>query len=83
MILCHCYQVVSSAAVYNAMRDAHPDALAELFQPYPWHWEGVNNWHTHPVMAWTPPSTPNGTAGFTSYLSPTYIEQSQFIPEVR
>jgi hypothetical protein len=44
-------KVVSSAAVYNAMREAHPHALKELFQPYPWHWE---------VEAWTEPHHPYG-----------------------
>jgi hypothetical protein len=32
-------------------------------------------------MAWTPPASEGSPVGFTSYLSPTYIEQSQFIPE--
>jgi hypothetical protein len=73
-------QVVSAAAIHNAMLERRPDLLEELYRPFCFSRQGEevageSPWYERPVFA-------ERDGHFTSYFTRTFIESAQRIEQV-
>jgi hypothetical protein len=66
-------RVVSAPAIYNALLEQDPELADTLTQPIDRIWEGENGFFRLPVMGLTPEGK------FTTQISPSYVENAQFL----
>eukprot|EP00746_Dinoflagellata_sp_MGD_P137635 gnl/MRDRNA2_/MRDRNA2_71396_c0_seq1.p1 gnl/MRDRNA2_/MRDRNA2_71396_c0~~gnl/MRDRNA2_/MRDRNA2_71396_c0_seq1.p1 ORF type:complete len:443 (-),score=68.57 gnl/MRDRNA2_/MRDRNA2_71396_c0_seq1:121-1449(-) len=67
-------RVCSAPAIYNALLERDPELAQTLTQPIDRIWEGENGFFRLPVMGLTP------SGKFTTQISPSYVENAQFLP---
>ena len=67
-------RVCSAPAVYNAILERSPELAKALTEPIDRIWEGENGYFRLPVLGLTP------TGQFTTQISPSYVENAQFLP---
>jgi len=66
-------RVCSAPAIYNALLERDPELADALTQPIDRIWEGENGFFRLPVMGMTPDGK------FTTQISPSYVENAQFL----
>jgi hypothetical protein len=66
-------RVCSAPAIYNTLLERDPDLAHALTQPIDRIWEGENGFFRLPVMGLTPEGK------FTTQISPSYVENAQFL----
>jgi len=66
-------RVCSAPAIYNALLERDPELARTLTQPIDRIWEGENGFFRLPVMGLTPEGK------FTTQISPSYVENAQFL----
>mmetsp|Transcript_118799 Transcript_118799/g.229205 ORF Transcript_118799/g.229205 Transcript_118799/m.229205 type:complete len:254 (-) Transcript_118799:249-1010(-) len=66
-------RVCSAPAIYNALLEQDPELADTLAQPIDRIWEGENGYFRLPVMGLTPDGK------FTTQISPSYVENAQFL----
>merc|ERR1719262_1479319 len=67
-------RVCSAPAIYNTLLERDPELAWTLSQPIDRIWEGENGFFRLPVMGLTPDGK------FTTQISPSYVENAQFLP---
>jgi len=67
-------RVASAPAIYNAMMERCPELAKVLTEPIDRIWEGENGFFRLPVWDMTP------SGKFTTQISPSYVENAQFLP---
>jgi len=70
-------RVCSAPAVYNAMLERRPELARVLAEPIDRIWEGENGFFRLPVWGLTP------CGRFTTQISPSYVENAQYLPNTR
>jgi len=66
-------RVCSAPAIYNALLERDPELAQTLTEPIDRIWEGENGYFRLPVMGLTPDGK------FTTQISPSYVENAQFL----
>merc|ERR1719181_522731 len=66
-------RVCSAPAIYNALLERDPELARTLTEPIDRIWEGENGFFRLPVMGLTP------SGKFTTQISPSYVENAQFL----
>lgn len=66
-------RVASAPAIYNALLERDPELAQVLTEPIDRIWEGENGFFRLPVMDMTPEGK------FTTQISPSYVENAQFL----
>lgn len=70
-------RVCSAPAVYNTILERTPELAKALTEPIDRIWEGADGYFRLPVVGMTP------TGQFTTQISPSYVENAQFLDNAK